>query len=77
MITADKITEIFCMLDAFCKYLNAELIKRLHILGFQTKKVSGRETAKGKCSKAKSCPSCCATILALSAVSYSEQPFNQ
>ena len=31
MITTDKVTEIFCVLDEFCKYLDAELIKNLHI----------------------------------------------
>lgn len=31
MITNDKVTEIFCILDEFCKNLDAELSKNLHI----------------------------------------------
>ena len=31
MITTNKVTEIFCVLDEFCKYLDAELTKNLHI----------------------------------------------
>ena len=31
MITTDKVTEIFCILDEFCKNLDAELAKNLHI----------------------------------------------
>ena len=31
MITTDKVTEIFCVLDEFCKNLDAELTKNLHI----------------------------------------------
>ena len=31
MITTDKVTEIFCILDEFCKNLDAELTKNLHI----------------------------------------------
>ena len=30
MITTDKVTEIFCILDEFCKNLDAELTKNLH-----------------------------------------------
>ena len=32
MITTDKVTEIFCILDEFCKNLDAELTKNLHIV---------------------------------------------
>ena len=28
MITTDKVTEIFCILDEFCKNLDAELTKK-------------------------------------------------
>ena len=31
MITTYKVTEIFCILDEFCKNLDAELTKNLHI----------------------------------------------
>ena len=31
MFTTDKVTEIFCILDEFCKNLDAELTKNLHI----------------------------------------------
>ena len=31
MVTTDKVTEIFCILDEFCKNLDAELTKNLHI----------------------------------------------
>ena len=31
MITTDKVTEIFCILDEFCKNLDAKLTKNLHI----------------------------------------------
>jgi len=31
MITTDKVTEIFCILDEFCKNLDAELTNNLHI----------------------------------------------
>ena len=31
MITTDKVTEIFCILDESCKNLNAKLTKNLHI----------------------------------------------
>ena len=31
MITTDNVTEIFCILDEFCKNLDAELTKNLHI----------------------------------------------
>ena len=31
MITTNKVTEMFCILDEFCKNLDAELIKNLHI----------------------------------------------
>lgn len=31
MITTDKVTEIFCILDEFCKNLDGELTKNLHI----------------------------------------------
>ena len=31
MITTDKVTEIFCILDEFYKNLDAELTKNLHI----------------------------------------------
>ena len=31
MITTDKVTEMFCILDEFCKNLDAELTKNLHI----------------------------------------------
>ena len=31
MITTDNVTEIFCVLDEFCKNLDAELTKNLHI----------------------------------------------
>ena len=31
MITTDKVTEIFCILDEFCKNLDAELTKSLHL----------------------------------------------
>ena len=31
MITIGKVTEIFCILDEFCKNLDAELTKNLHI----------------------------------------------
>ena len=31
MIATDKVTEIFCVLDEFCKNLDAELTKNLHI----------------------------------------------
>ncbi len=31
MITTDKATEVFCMLDEFCKNLHAEWTKILHI----------------------------------------------
>ena len=31
MITTDKVTEIFCILDELCKNLDAELTKNLHI----------------------------------------------
>ena len=31
MITTDKVTEIFCTLDEFCKNLDAELTKSLHL----------------------------------------------
>ena len=31
MITTDKVTEISCILDEFCKNLDAELTKNLHI----------------------------------------------
>nr|WP_231660304.1 hypothetical protein [Hoylesella saccharolytica] len=31
MITIEKVTEIFCTLDKFCKNLDAELTKNLHI----------------------------------------------
>ena len=31
MITTDKVTEIFCVLDDFCKNLDTELTKDLHI----------------------------------------------
>ena len=31
MITTDKVTEIFCILDEFRKNLDAELTKNLHI----------------------------------------------
>ena len=31
MITTDKVTEIFYILDEFCKNLDAELTKNLHI----------------------------------------------
>ena len=31
MITTDKVTDIFCILDEFCKNLDAELTKNLHI----------------------------------------------
>ena len=32
MITTDKVIEIFCVLDEFCKSLDAELTKNLHIV---------------------------------------------
>ncbi len=32
MITTDKVTEIFCILDEFCKNLDTELTKNLHIV---------------------------------------------
>ena len=31
MITTDKVTEMFCILDEFCKNLDSELTKNLHI----------------------------------------------
>lgn len=31
MITTDKVNEIFCVLDGFCKNLDTELTKNLHI----------------------------------------------
>ena len=31
MITTDKVTEIFCVLDEFCKNLDTEITKNLHI----------------------------------------------
>ena len=31
MIATDKVTEIFCILDEFCKNLDDELTKNLHI----------------------------------------------
>lgn len=31
IITTDKVTEIFCVLDDFCKNLDTELTKNLHI----------------------------------------------
>ena len=31
MITTDKVTETFCVLDGFCKNLDTELTKDLHI----------------------------------------------
>lgn len=31
MITTDKVTEIFCVLDDFCKNLDTELTKDFHI----------------------------------------------
>ena len=68
MITTDKVTEIFCVLDDFCKNLDTELTKNLHIAPW-TRDISEWETAKGKCPKAKSWPSYCATILAHSATS--------
>ena len=68
MITTDKVIEIFCVLDDFCKNLDTELTKNLHIAPW-TRDISEWETAKGKCPKAKSWPSCCATILAHSATS--------
>ena len=32
MITTDKVTEIFCILDEFCKNLDTELTKNLYIV---------------------------------------------
>ena len=50
MITTDKVTEIFCVLDEFCKNLDAELTKNLHIapIGEGYKRTRNR---KGKMSK--------------------------
>ena len=53
MITTDKVTEIFCILDEFCKNLDAELTKNLHIAPIDEgyKRIRNR---KGKCPRAKS-----------------------
>ena len=52
MITTDKVTEIFCILDEFCKNLDAELTKNLHIAPID-EGISACETAKGRCPRAK------------------------
>ena len=53
MITTDKVTEIFCILDEFCKNLDAELTKNLHIAPW-TRDISECETVKDRCPRAKS-----------------------
>ena len=68
MVTTDKVTEKPCALDDFYNNLDTELTKNLHIVPW-TRDISEWETAKGKCPKAKSWPSCCATILAHSVTS--------
>ena len=52
MITTDKVTEIFCILDEFCKNLDTELTKNLQIAPW-TRDISEWETAKGKCLRVK------------------------
>ena len=53
MITTDKVTEIFYILDEFCKNLDAELTKNLHIAPIDEgyKRMRNR---KGQMSRAKS-----------------------
>ena len=52
MITADKVTETFCVLDEFCKNLEAELTKNLHIApideGYKQMRNRKRQMAKSK-----------------------------
>ena len=69
MITIEKVTEIFCTLDKFCKNLDAELTKNLHITPTDKgyKRMRNRKGQIGP--RAKLLPSCCATILALSVAS--------
>ena len=63
MITTDKVTEIFCTLDEFCKNLDAELTKSLHLTPIDEgyKRMRNR---KGQMTKSE-----IMTILALSATS--------
>ena len=44
MITEDKITEIFCVADDFCKEFNAEIEK--HALGTEDGKVRRKRSAR-------------------------------
>lgn len=53
MITTDKVTEIFCILDEFCKNLDAELTKNLHIAPID-EGYKACETVKDRCPRAKS-----------------------
>ena len=52
MITKDKITEIFCMIDEFCKNLDKTLNKQLRLCDGKDGK-RHRDRAKGNCLKAK------------------------
>lgn len=68
MITTDKVTEIFCILDEFCKNLDAELTKNLHIAPIDEgyKRMRNR---KGQMSKSEIMTILLCYLLALSATS--------
>lgn len=52
MITNDKVTEIFCIIDEFCKNLDAELVKTFRLLP-QTMGTNAFATARDVCRTAR------------------------
>lgn len=69
MITIDKITEIFCIIDEFCKNLGTDLSKSLQILLPLTRSINTFVIVRDVCPRVRLGLFFCAIILGLSIIS--------
>ena len=69
MITIDKITEIFCIIDEFCKNLGTDLSKSLQILLPLTRSIDTFVIVRDACPRVRLGLFFCAIILGLSIIS--------
>ncbi len=69
MITIDKITEIFCIIDEFCKNLDTDLSKSLQILLPLTRSIDTFVIVRDVCPRVRLGLFFCVIILGLSIIS--------
>lgn len=69
MITIDKVTEIFCIIDEFCKNLDTDLSKSLQILPPLTRSIDTFVIVRDVCPRVGLGLFFCAIILGLSIIS--------